>query len=290
MKTVDPKQIPTGELHQLLLGAVAPRPIAFVSTIDQAGNVNLSPFSFFNVFSANPPILIFSPARRVRDNTVKHTLQNVQEVPEVAISVVSYEMVQQVSLASTEYAKGVNEFLKSGFTEVASQIIAPPYVAESPVSFECKVREVKPLGEEGGAGNLVICEVEMIHIKESIFTDGAIDPYKLDSVARLGGEWYARVQAGALFQVEKPIGNTGIGIDRLPDHVKSSRVLSGNHLGQLGNVDQIPAPEGPDDETISTIEKGLTKSEVQEKLHRLASDYLNEGNVTKAWKVLMTKY
>jgi flavin reductase (DIM6/NTAB) family NADH-FMN oxidoreductase RutF len=223
-----------------MLGAVTPRPIAFASTIDSAGNVNLSPFSFFNVFSANPPIMIFSPARRGRDNTTKHTYENVLQVKEVVINIVNYDIVQQMSLSSTEYGKGVNEFEKAGLTPLASQTIKPPRVAESPVQFECRVNEVISLGTEGGAGNLVICEVLKMHINEAILdADGKIDPVKLDAVSRMGGNWYGRAKQG-MFEVPKPLSRLGIGFDQLPEAIRTSKLLTGNDLAMLANVEVLP--------------------------------------------------
>ncbi|MFY0606625.1 MAG: flavin reductase family protein [Cyclobacteriaceae bacterium] len=296
MKHIIPSDLSTGELHQILLGTVAPRPIAFASTISAKGEVNLSPFSFFNVFSANPPILIFSPARRVRDNTVKHTLENVSEIDEVAISIVDYAMVQQVSLASTEYSRGVNEFDKAGFTATPSQVITPPYVEESPVSYECKVLEVKSLGSDGGAGNLVICEVVMIHISEHIYTNQSIDPLKLDSVARLGGNWYSRVTKDGLFEVAKPLQSKGIGIDKIPKSIRHSSILTGNELGMLGNVEELPdelelSKFASLPEVSSILQDADTDPDVRiDELHKLASKFLSQGEVLSAWKVLLQDY
>ena len=240
MKTIDPKAVSTAALHGYMLGAVTPRPIAFASTIDSAGNVNLSPFSFFNVFSANPPIMIFSPARRGRDNTTKHTYENVLQVKEVVINIVNYDIVQQMSLSSTEYGKGVNEFEKAGLTPLASQTIKPPRVAESPVQFECRVNEVISLGTEGGAGNLVICEVLKMHINEAVLdADGKIDPVKLDAVSRMGGNWYSRAKQG-MFEVPKPLSRLGIGFDQLPEAIRTSKLLTGNDLAMLANVEVLP--------------------------------------------------
>jgi flavin reductase (DIM6/NTAB) family NADH-FMN oxidoreductase RutF len=270
-----------------LLGSVTPRPIAFASTIDRDGNVNLSPFSFFNCFGMNPPLLIFSPARRVRDNTTKHTYENVLEVPEVVINVVNYSMVQQTSLASTEYPKGVNEFLKSGFTEVKSERVKPPRVAESPVAWECKVRDVIKTGDQGGAGNLVICEILLMHIREDLLdAEGKIDQQKIDTVARLGGDWYCRVHGDALFKVPKPIDRTGIGIDQIPHHIRWSKVLTGNDLGMLANVEQLPGVLSRADlaekpEIMAALQAG------DESVHRLAQRLLREGRVEDAWQVLM---
>ena len=292
--TIDPKDVAVPELHALMQGVVAPRPIAFASTVDRAGNVNLSPFSFFNMFSTNPPILIFSPSRRVRDNTTKHTLENVLEFPEVVINILNYSMVQQASLASTEYERGVNEFVKAGFTEAASQIVKPPRVAEAPAAFECRVKQVLPLGNEGGAGNLVICEVLLAHFKKDIFdAKGKIDPHKLDAVARMGGDWYCRAYGDALFEVEKPLARKGIGVDQLPDRIRLSNVLTGNDLGMLANVERIPTMEEiheyhqhPKVQEV-VIEFDRDPVGLEEALHQLAQQYLKEGYVDIAWKILL---
>lgn len=290
---IDPKKIPVPELHGYLLGAVAPRPIAFASTIDKQGNINLSPFSFFNVFSANPPIMIFSPARRGRDKTTKHTYQNVNEHPEVVINVVSHSMVEQMSLSSTEYEKGVNEFVKSGFTEVKSEMVCPPRVKESPVSFECKVLEVRPLGDGGGAGNLVICEVLMIHIEDEILTDGKIDPNKIDLVGRMGGNWYSRASGNDIFEVAKPLATKGIGVDQMPEQIRNSTVLTGNNLGQLGNVEKLPSQEEIDEfatepEVSSILDSlGAAQENRALELHKLAARHLADHRVMEAWKILL---
>ena len=273
MISINPQDISTGKLHGYLLGAVTPRPICFASTIDAKGNVNLSPFSFFNVFSANPPIMVFSPARRVRDNTTKHTLENVLETREVVINIVSYEMVQQMSLSSTEYPKEVNEFVKAGFTEVASEMVRPPRVAESPVQFECKVLDVIAMGENGGAGNLVICEVIKLHIKETILDSaGHIDPIKIDTVARMGGNWYSRAKEG-MFEVPKPLTTLGIGVDALPEAIKNSSILTGNDLGMLANVEKIPL----------AANANINPSE---ELQKRAHESLKRGEVLEAWQLL----
>jgi flavin reductase (DIM6/NTAB) family NADH-FMN oxidoreductase RutF len=296
MKTIYPKDISVPELQAILQGAVAPRPIAFASTIDKEGNVNLSPFSFFNLFSANPPILIFSPSRRVRDNTTKHTLDNVLEVPEVVIHMVGFDLVEQMSLASTEYPKGVNEFEKAGLTAVSSDLVSPPRVKEAPVAFECTVNEVKSLGEGGGAGNLVICEVIKIHVDERILDqNGVIDPYKLDPVARLGGNWYSKITSDSLFQIPKPLTTLGIGVDQIPEKIRNSPVLTGNNLGRLGNVEHLP--------TEAELEEFSTTAEILEMrkrfkndseswldhLHRWAKEELEAGEVNQAWKILLQK-
>lgn len=290
---IDPKEIPVPQLHGYLLGAVSPRPIAFASTVDKDGNVNLSPFSFFNVFSANPPILIFSPARRGRDNTTKHTLDNVQQHPEVSINVVSHSMVEQMSLSSTEYERGVNEFTKAGFTESKSTKITPPNVKEAPVSFECKVLEVKSLGDQGGAGQLVICEVMLMHLSDQVLDEnGKIDPEKIDAVGRMGGDWYVRASGDAIFEVAKPLAKMGIGIDQIPDRIRVSTVLTGNHLGKLGNVEALPTEQEvksfADEPEVRAIFDSFDDEEnIQLELHKLAADLLNEGEVETAWKVLM---
>lgn len=288
MISIEPHELSTAKLHGYLLGAVSPRPICFASTVDSEGNVNLSPFSFFNVFSARPPILVFSPARRGRDNTTKHTYENVLEVPEVAINIVSFNMVQQVSLSSTEYAKGVNEFTKAGFTEIPSELIKPPRVAEAPVQLECKVNDVIKLGTEGGAGNLVICEVVKLHIKEEILgEDGSIDPFKIDTVSRLGGNWYSRAKAG-LFEVPKPLTTLGMGVDSLPEEIRRSKVLTGNDLGMLGNVENFPNSEEINTFINASEElKKLVASNNSEAIHKRAQQFLCDGKVGEAWKILL---
>jgi flavin reductase (DIM6/NTAB) family NADH-FMN oxidoreductase RutF len=287
MLTIDPKDVTVPKMHSYLLGAVSPRPIAFASTIDKEGNVNLSPFSFFNCFGANPPILIFSPARRGRDNTTKHTYENVLEVDEVVINIVNFSMVEQMSLASTEYPKGVNEFEKSGFTPVASTKVKPPRVAEAPVAFECKVIEVKPIGGKAGSGNLVICEVILAHIKDEILDDEQrIDPYKLDAVARLGGNWYSRVQGDSIFEIPKPLTTLGIGVDQIPAEIRNSNVLTGNDLGRLGNVESLP-----DKDQIDTFIVSLNvHPKSVEQIHLLAKEYLQKGEVDNAWKILLNRW
>lgn len=290
MLTIDPKEVSTGKCHQYLLGAVGPRPIAFASTIDEHGRPNLSPFSFFNVFSANPPILIFSPARRGRDNTVKHTYLNAKSTGEVVINIVNFNMVQQASLSSTEYAEGVNEFEKAGFTMLESDIVKPFRVAESPAQFECIIKEVIELGSEGGAGNLVICEVVKMHLDESILDEtGFIDQHKIDQVARMGGNWYTRANMG-MFEVPKPLSTIGIGVDAISEEIRSSKVLTGNDLGKLGNVEALPTSEeieifiSEDEEAASIINSGDL-----EKIHRQAQQYLEKDEPAKAWKLLLAK-
>jgi len=285
MLTIDPQNTPTKDLHQFLLGCIAPRPIAFASTVDKEGNVNLSPYSFFNCFGANPPIIIFSPARRGRDNTTKDTYENVKEVGEAVINIVNYPIVEQMSLSSTEYPKGVNEFEKAGLTQVESVKVKPPRVGESPAAFECKVLEVKETGTEGGAGNLVICEVVLAHFNESVLdADQKIDPYKLDAVARMGGNYYCRAQGDALFEIPKPLKNLGIGIDNMPDEVKNSTVLTGNNLGRLGNIESLPTET---DIKAFINSEGLESFKTREEAHLLAKKELESGNVEKAWKILL---
>ena len=288
MLSILPQEVSTGKLHGYLLSAVSPRPIAFASTVDGVGNVNLSPFSFFNVFSANPPILVFSPARRVRDNTTKHTLENILITKEVVINIVNYDMVQQMSLSSTEYPDGVNEFIKSGLTEVASDIVKPPRVQEAPVQFECKVNDVIALGNQGGAGNLVIAEVVKLHIKETVLdADGKIDANKIDAVARMGGNWYNRSREG-IFEVIKPIKTRGIGVDALPKSIKNSKILSGNDLGVLGNSEKIPTPSEVKEYLNLEAEKSVDiQTSNKENIQKQAQKMLQKGNVLEAFKLLL---
>jgi flavin reductase (DIM6/NTAB) family NADH-FMN oxidoreductase RutF len=292
---IDPTQVKTSVLHSYLLGAVAPRPIAFASTIDKDGNPNLSPFSFFNVFSANPPIAIFSPARSGRTNSTKHTFDNIQEIKEVVINVVDFDLVQQASLASTEYPKGVNEFIKAGLTPLLSEKVKPFRVKESPIQLECIVKQVIELGNQGGAGNLVICEIVLMHIRESVLDEqGVIDPNKIDLVARMGGDWYCRASGANLFKVAKPIHTLGIGVDQIPVHIRKSRILTGNNLGQLGNIEQLPDSKSINEfrrsgaifEAYELYGKNLEK--LEEHLHHIAKKLLDENKVEEAWKVLLS--
>ena len=290
MLSIDPKAISPVKLQGYLQSAVAPRPIAFASTLDENGTPNLSPFSFFNVFSSNPPILIFSPARRVRNNTVKHTLINAQNTKEVVINVVNYDIVQQTSLSSTEYPDGVNEFIKAGLTMLPSDVVKPFRVAESPVQFECKVNDVIALGDQGGAGNLVICEVVKIHINEAVLDkDGLIDQHKIDLVARMGANWYSRSNVG-MFEVEKPLTTLGVGVDAIPNFVKESPIFNGNDLGKLGNVEAIPTEE----EIAIFVQSNFTVKAVlsaddEVKKQQLAKDFLDQNDTISAWKVLLAK-
>ena len=279
------------DAQNYLQHAIAPRPICFASTIDAEGNINLSPFSFFNLFSSNPPIVIFSPARRVRDNTTKHTLQNVLEVPEVVINIVDYTIVQQTSLASCEFEKGTNEFEKAGFTMEASTQVKPPMVKESKIKLECKVIEVKPLGTQGGAGNLVIAEVLVMHIDDSILNaENKIDQTKLNLVARLGGDWYCKVDESNLFKVEKPNTQLGIGVDALPTSIKNSKILSGNNLGQLANVNQMPFVDAAfeDDKLKSIIQYySINPDDMEVELHKYAAQLLNVNKINEAWQIIL---
>lgn len=285
------KDLTPAEKQYYLQHVIAPRPICFASTIDKAGNVNLSPFSFFNLFSSNPPIVVFSPARRVRDNTTKHTLQNVLEVPEVVINIVTYDMVQQMSLSSCEFPKEMNEFVKAGFTEIPATMVKPPIVKESKVQMECKVIEVKPLGTEGGAGNLVICEVLVMHIDDTLVdANKKLDQRKIDHVARLGGDWYCVVNENNLFQVPKPNTQLGIGIDSLPQSIRNSKILSGNNLGMLANVHTMPTidPSFDDNHLKQIIQYySINPDDMEKELHSYAKTLLESGNPDAAWQVIL---
>lgn len=293
MISVDLKELDGRTAHAHLLGAVGPRPIALASTMDADGNPNLSPFSFFNVFSSNPPTLIFSPARRVRDNTTKHTLHNAEATREVVINVVNYDMVQQTSLSSTEYGDGVNEFTKSGFTPIESDVVKPFRVKESPAQFECKVKDIIALGDQGGAGNLIICEVVRMHIHEDILDEnGRISMHKIDLVARMGGDFYCRANGEALFEVEKPLTTLGIGVDQIPKRIRQSTYFDGNDLGKLGNIEKLPtdaelAEFAQHWKVKEIFEKSDNGMEVHEKLHQYAKELLDENKTAKAWKALL---
>ena len=294
MLTLDPKTLPIQKLHQYLLGAIGPRPIAFASTIDADGNTNLAPFSFFNVFSANPPIMIFSPARSGRTNETKDTYKNVKINPEVVINVVNYDIVHQMSLASSPYEPGVSEFTKAGFTPLASDLIRPMRVAESPVQFECKVNEVVELGTEGGAGNLIICEVVKIHINEEVLdANGMIDQHKIDLVSRMGGNWYCRADSKSMFEITKPITTCGIGFDLLPQDLKNSKVLTGNDLGHLAGIEELPNETDVNEyklielsELFVTLEDEPAK--LEESLHIRAKELLKENKLNEAWLTLLS--
>jgi len=297
MLSITPGEISTAKLHAYMLASIAPRPICFASTVDKEGNVNLSPYSFFNAFGSNPSTLIFSPARRVRDNTIKHTLENVMETMEVCINVVNYEMVWQMSLASTEYEKGINEFEKAGFSEIASDIIRAPRVKESPVQFECKVREIIETGNEGGAGNLIVCEILKMHINEAVLDDEQrIDQNKIQLVSRLGGNWYGKAFGDSLFEIEKPVRNKGIGVDAIPENIRLSTVLTGNKLSQLGNVERLPTEA----EIINFAEDSLEYQNLKTRFalhaesleyerHLLAQRFLSVSDVQSAWKILLAE-
>ncbi len=287
---VVPSEVKTSELHAYLLGAVAPRPICFASTIDQEGRPNLSPFSFFNVFGSKPPILIFSPARRVRDNSIKHTLENVYANMEVVVNMVNYDIVQQMSLSSCEYPKGVNEFEKAGLTAVASDMVKPFRVKEAPVSMECKVIQVIETGKEGGAGNLIMCEVLCMHIDDNVLDEnGKIDPQKIDLVARMGGDFYCRASGASVFEVSKPNLQLGIGIDALPEHIRNSKILTGNHLGILGNCSSIPASSAiSNDGRLEQILSDFSQTEQRsEALQQYAKELIDQGDIDRAWQILL---
>lgn len=294
MIKVTPGEIPVSELHGYLLGSVGPRPIAFAATVDENGNHNLSPFSFFNVFSANPPIAVFSPARRVRNNTTKHTLENAQATKEVVINIVNYDIVEQMSLSSTEYPEGVNEFEKAGLTGIPSEHVTPMRVKESPVQMECKVKEIVALGSEGGAGNLIICEILCLHVNENILdANGKIDQTKIDLVGRMGGNYYCRAKGDALFEIAKPLKNLGIGVDAIPHEIRNSTILTGNHLGKLGNVEALPDETEVNDYKLTElsdlfIEYQDEPAVLETKLHQEAAKLLDSGEVLKAWKTLLT--
>ncbi|MEH6680669.1 MAG: flavin reductase family protein [Sediminicola sp.] len=288
--SIIPSEVSTAKLHGYLLGAVGPRPIAFASTVDGDGRPNLSPFSFFNVFGSNPPILIFSPSRRVRDNTTKHTLKNARNTKEVVINIVNYDMVQQMSLTSTEYGEGENEFVKAGLTMLASDLVKPFRVGESPVQMECKVLKVEPLGDGGGAGNLIFSEVLKIHLDEAVLNaSGNIDQFKIDLVARMGGNWYSRANKG-MFEVPKPLSSLGMGVDAIPEGIRTSHVLSGNDLGMLGNVEQFPTVDEIGAFMASNLDIGvLVASGNTDAIHLKAKEFLMNNEVLSAWKVLLAK-
>lgn len=288
MKRIDPYNIPNPAVHQYLLGAIGPRPIAFASTVDKDGNPNLSPFSFFNAFGVNPTTLIFSPSRRGRDNTTKHTYENLKEVPEVVINVVTFAMVEQTSLSSTEYPRGVNEFVKAGFTPLPSETIKPFRVKESPVQFECKVRDIIETGTGGGAANLVVCEVSLIHIDESVLDeDGKIDQHKIDLVGRMGGNFYSRSSLG-LFEVEKPLQKLGIGIDNLPEKIRFSDQLTGNELGKLGNIESLPSVE--EAEAYATTNTAVAGLIGKTNVLNTAKELLSAGKTKEALMLLMARF
>ncbi len=294
-KTILPNEISTAELQHYLQSSICPRPIAFASTISASGNINLSPYSFFNVFGINPPILIFSASRRVRDNTIKHTLENIYETKEVVINIVNYDMVEQTSLASCDYDKGVNEFIKSGLTPIPSLKIKPPRVKESPVSYECQVIQIIETGKSGGAGNLIICEVIAAHFKNDILNEnGTINTKKIDTVARMGDNWYCRAHGESLFEVPKPNSKKGIGIDQIPDYIRNSSILTGNDLGRLGNIEKTPSLEEANEFKKNNLEFQKIKTDFEahsdillKHIHLLAKTYLNNHKIEEAWKILL---
>ncbi len=294
MLSLDPKELTVQRLHQLLLGAIGPRPIAFASTLDADGNANLAPFSFFNVFSANPPILVFSPARSGRTGQSKDTFNNAKAVPELVINVVNYNMVHQMSLASSPYAPGIDEFIKAGFTPLASEKVAPFRVAQAPVQFECKVNQIIELGQEGGAGNLIICEVVQLHIQEELLNEnGLIDQHKIDLVARMGGDWYCRANTTSMFEIKKPVTTCGIGYDALPQDIKSSQVLSANDLGQLAGIEELPNETDVNEYKLlelSTLflELEHDASALEAALHRSAHELLAQNKLEEAWLTLLS--
>ena len=294
MLTIDTKAIPVPKLHGYLLGAIGPRPIAFASTIDKNGNSNLAPFSFFNVFSANPPIVVFSPARSGRTNQTKHTYDNIKAVPEVVINIVSYPIVQQMSLASAEYPKEVDEFTKSGLTPIDSEVVKPKRVKESPVQLECKVNQVIELGTNGGAGNLIICEVLRMHIDEAILdSNGIIDQQKIDLVARMGGNWYCRADKNSMFEIQKPLTSLGIGVDQIPEDIKKSSILTGNNLGQLGNCETLPNETDVNEYKLIHLsdlfqEYSDDMKSLENQLHIQAKKLLEENQIEEAWKTLLS--
>ncbi len=293
MVDINPKELPIPKLHQILLGAIGPRPIAFASTVDAEGNHNLSPFSFFNVFSANPPILIFSPARSGRTNETKDTYKNVKVVPEVVINIVNYDIVQQMSLSSSPYAPDVDEFVKAGFTALDSDLVKPKRVAESPVQFECKVNEVIELGDQGGAGNLIICEVVKIHIAEEVLDDnGLIDQHKINLVARMGGNWYVHANEQSMFEVVKPITTVGIGFDQLPNDVLTSDVLTKNDLGLLAGIEKLPNETEVNEYKLVELNNlfvtlDSNPSQLEVELHKHAQVLLTENKLNEAWMTLL---
>ena len=293
MLSLDPKELPVPKLHHYLLGAIGPRPIAFASTLDKDGNANLAPFSFFNVFSANPPILIFSPARSGRTNTTKDTYKNVKEVPECVINIVNYDIVEQMSLASSPFEHGVSEFEKSGLTPLPSDIVKPFRVKESPVQLECKVNEVIELGNEGGAGNLVICEIVKIHIAEEVLDDNQmIDQQKIDLVARMGGNWYCRADKNSMFEITKPITSIGIGYDNIPEDIKQSQVLTGNDLGKLAGIEELPNETDVNEYKLIELSEIFVSLEdepveLELTLHRRAQELLKENKLEEAWMTLL---
>ncbi|MBL7796557.1 MAG: flavin reductase family protein [Saprospiraceae bacterium] len=284
MLTIDPTQIPTKDLHQYILGAVAPRPIAFASTISEDGIPNLAPYSFFNAFSSNPPILIFSSNRRVENNTTKDTLKNVQDTGEVVINVVPYSIVRQMALCSIEYGAEVNEFEKAGFTPLASEKVRPFRVAESPIQMECVIENILPLGEKGGAGNLIVCRMVLMHISESVLTDsGRIDPHKVDLMGRMGRFYYARASGEAVMEIVQKVTDIGVGFDALPESLRHSSLLTGNELAQIAALTTLPDR----DEALADprVQAALAANPSRETLHQLVREALAQNDAILAAKL-----
>jgi flavin reductase (DIM6/NTAB) family NADH-FMN oxidoreductase RutF len=293
MLSIDPKEVSVPKLHHYLLGSIGPRPICFASTIDENGVPNIAPFSFFNVFSANPPIAIFSPARSGRTNTTKDTYNNVKCIPEVVINVVNYDIVHQTSLASSPYPADTSEFEKTGLTPVPSDLVKPARIKESPIQLECKVLEVKELGAEGGAGNLVICEIIKLHISEDVLDENQmVDQEKIDLVARMGGNWYCRTDNNSMFQIEKPITTCGIGYDQIPEEIRNSKVLTGNDIGQLGGIEQLPNETDVNEYKLLTLSELFMQYEddavtLELELHKRSKKMLEKNKLEEAWLTLL---
>ena len=294
MLSIDLTEIGLPKSHHYLLGAVGPRPICFASTIDEKGQPNLAPFSFFNVFSSNPPIAIFSPSKSGRTGKNKDTYNNVKTVKEVVINLVDYNMVEQMSLASSPYAPDVNEFIKSGFTPIKSEKVKPFRVKEAPVQMECEVVEVKELGDQGGAGNLVICKILKMHIANHVLNENQmIDQQKIDLVARMGGDWYCRADKNSMFEITKPITTKGIGFDQMPDEILNSNVLTGNDLGQLGGIEKLPDETSVNDFKLVELSELYIELEddataLEKALHEKAKEFLAKNELDAAWKTLLS--
>ena len=294
MLSLNPKDLSQPKLHHYLLGTVVPRPICFASTIDENGNSNLAPFSFFNVFSSNPPIAIFSPSRSGRTGKHKDTFNNIQKVREVVINMVNYSMAEQMSLASSPYSSEVDEFVKSGFSKQRSDLVQPFRLKESPVQLECKVLEIKELGNLGGAGNLIICEILKIHISNNVLDDNhMIDQQKIDLVARMGGNWYTRTEKKSMFEITKPISSIGIGFDHIPKEILNSNILTGNDLGKLAGIESLPDETAVNDfklielsELFLELEDNANKLELS--LHLKAQEFLAKNDLEAAWKTLLS--
>ena len=293
MLTVDPIELGNPKAHHYLLGAVGPRPICFASTIDSAGNRNLAPFSFFNVFSSNPPVAIFSPSRSGRTGKQKDTYNNIKEVPEVVINLVNHSMVEQMSLSSSPYQSNVDEFLKSGLTPLESESVRPSRVKESPVQMECDVFNVMELGENGGAGNLIMCKIKKIHIQENVLdANNMIDQLKIDLVSRMGGDWYCRSDKNSMFEIKKPLTTCGIGFDQIPSEILNSTILTGNDLGKLGGIEQLPNETDVNEHKLTELSELFMEFEDNQKqlevvLHKKAKSLLDKDLLEDAWKTLL---